>query len=437
MTDPDAHVADRLLGPIGARARYAEPVRVGLGYAVLAALPVLAGLGRIQYCLSHGWVGTEPMARMCYSDMANAVATTSLTSGPLAYLRDEVPIDQPILSGLLMSTIGGLVGGGDVLDAQRGFMATWAVLAALALALMVWLATRTPGHPSARPLALALSPVVALTVFLAPDLLGVTLCTVGVWLWLRGRPGIAGAVLGAAFMARTYPVLAVLLLVLIAVRHGDRHGLGRLLQGFAAAVAGSLLLAVMSPDIAIQAWRAWFGASTNLGSPWHIATMAGVAVPPLVATALAVLGWIVAGLLGAALVLGVRRPPPVFAILLVVVAVVLVTGKSFPLQASLWLVPLVALAGLAWRDILWWWAAEAAHFVALWLYVGGLQDNPERGLPAGWYAVFLVLRLVAICWLVWVVWSRAVAGSRAPRRARPRRAPAPTAAAPPADVVPD
>lgn len=409
MNDPDAHLADRLLGPVGSRAQFTEPVRAGLWYAVLAVLPVLAGLGRMQYCLGHGWVGTQPMARMCYSDMANAIATTNLTQGPGAYLHGDVPLDQPILSGLLMSTLGGLVGGGgELLVTQRTFIGVWAVLAVLGVGLMAWLATRTPGHPGARPLALAVSPVVTLTVFLAPDLLGVTLCTVGVWLWLRGRPAWAGIVLGAAFMARTYPILAVLLLVLLAVRQDDRRPLGRLLAGFAGAVVVSLALAVGTPEVALRAWRTWFEASTNLGSVWHIATMAGLGIPPIVATALAVLGWIVAGLLGAALVLGVRRPPPVFVILLVVVAVVLVTGKSFPLQSSLWLVPLVALAGLAWRDILWWWAAEAAHFVALWLYVGGTQGNPERGLPAGWYAVFVVLRIVAVCWLAWQVWARSM-----------------------------
>ena len=66
----------------------------------------------------------------------------------------------------------------------------------------------------------------------------------------------------------------------------------------------------------------------------------------------------------------------------------------------------MALCGLRWRDQLVWAAAEALHFMAVWLYVGGLS-RPDRGLPATWYAVFLVLRVAAVASLVWQVWRRA------------------------------
>ena len=45
---------------------------------------------------------------------------------------------------------------------------------------------------------------------------------------------------------------------------------------------------------------------------------------------------------------------------LLVVAVVVITSKNLPVQSSLWLVPLVALAGVPWRDHLVWAAAEVA-----------------------------------------------------------------------------
>ena len=40
--------------------------------------------------------------------------------------------------------------------------------------------------------------------------------------------------------------------------------------------------------------------------------------------------------------------------------------------------------------------------MSVWLYLGGLQE-PDRGLPAGWYAFFLILRLAAIGYLMWRV----------------------------------
>ena len=97
----------------------------------------------------------------------------------------------------------------------------------------------------------------------------------------------------------------------------------------------------------------------------------------------------------------------------VLVALALLTGKAFPVQASLWLLPLLALCGLRWRDHLLWAGAEALHFVAVWLYVGGLS-TPDRGLPPGWYAVFLTLRVAAVAYLVWRVWHTAAAREPAP-----------------------
>jgi hypothetical protein len=90
----------------------------------------------------------------------------------------------------------------------------------------------------------------------------------------------------------------------------------------------------------------------------------------------------------------------------VLVGVALVTGKSFPVQASLWLLPLLALCGLRWRDHLLWAGAEVMHFAMVWLYIGGMS-KADRGLPGPWYAVFLVLRVAAVLYLVWRVWRTA------------------------------
>ncbi|MEO6998704.1 MAG: hypothetical protein ABI112_11525, partial [Terracoccus sp.] len=123
-------------------------------------------------------------------------------------------------------------------------------------------------------------------------------------------------------------------------------------------------------------------------------------------TALAVAGWLVALLVGAVLALSSARRPTVAEVSLVMVALVLVTGKAFTVQSSLWLVPLIAWCALQWRDHLIWAAAEALNFVAVWLNIAGI-NTPDRGLPAPWYAFFSMLRVVAVLWLVAVVWLRA------------------------------
>ena len=133
----------------------------------------------------------------------------------------------------------------------------------------------------------------------------------------------------------------------------------------------------------------------------------GFSLPdPLSPTALSLLaasGWLVALLVGAWLAWAGERRPGVAEVGLVMVAIVVCTGKSFPVQASLWLVPLVALVGLRWRDHLIWAGAEALHFGGVWLYLAGISV-PDRGLPSGWYMVVLLLRLLGIGWLVLQTW---------------------------------
>jgi hypothetical protein len=137
-----------------------------------------------------------------------------------------------------------------------------------------------------------------------------------------------------------------------------------------------------------------------------IPQLLGSPLPSGAVTLLAVVGMLVAVLLGALFALSTWRRPSLAEVAVVMVGVVLVTGKSFPVQSSLWLVPLVALCGVRWRDHLVWAGAEAAHFIAVWLYVGGLS-KPDRGLPPGWYLAFLVVRVLAVGYLVWRVWHTA------------------------------
>jgi hypothetical protein len=91
--------------------------------------------------------------------------------------------------------------------------------------------------------------------------------------------------------------------------------------------------------------------------------------------------------------------------------IVLVTGTTLTPQASLWLLPLVALVGLRWRDHLIWAGVEAAYFVAVWLYIAGLT-TPDRGLPGPDYAGFVLARVAAVVYLAVRVWLLAV--SRGP-----------------------
>jgi uncharacterized membrane protein len=158
----------------------------------------------------------------------------------------------------------------------------------------------------------------------------------------------------------------------------------------------------------------WRSSSAGYGSPWLIPGIwgpsAGIhshhlpgfllhSLSPAAVTRFAILGWVLALIAGAVLALGAPRRPRVAQVALVVVGIALLTGKAYPVQDALWLLPLVALALPRWRDHLAWFVAEAAYFVAVWLYAASIS-TPTRGLPGRGYVWLLILRLVLVAWLV-------------------------------------
>ncbi len=422
---------DAVMTVFGGSGRRLRPPRRS-GYAVaplaaLAAVPVVAAVLRQGYCLENGWDGAAPLWRMCYSDLATSVETSGVGNGLAAYLSPDggVHLDQPVLSGAVMTLLGGLAPGTGRAQ-QRWFVALWAVLAVLLLAATVWLVATHRGV-RADPSQVALAPVVALTVLLAPDLVGVALATAGTWAWTRRRPTLAGVLLGLAVTARTYPLVVLAAVALLAIRERRTGDLAALFRGAGAAVvAVAALFAATDPAALGRAYSTWWSSGVGMGSPWYILTLARSPLGAQAGAVLAVLGWVLAVVLVLLLALGSRRRPTIGQLALVGVGVVLLTGKSFPVQTSLWLVPLVALAGLRWRDHLLWAGAEALHFVAIWLYVGGL-GAPSRALPGGWYALFLMLRLIAVGYLVWRTWYDVTAPQPGPAAA-PATAPASTPA---------
>jgi uncharacterized membrane protein len=253
----------------------------------------------------------------------------------------------------------------------------------------------------------AASPLLVLVPLVSADIVGVTLVAAGLWAWASRRPVLAGVLLGLAVAARTYPLLVLLALVLLGLRAGRLAGVWRALGGAAAGIGIVLLpFLVSNPEAILRPYAAWWRAEAGLGGMWNIPQLLGHALPSGAVTALAIAGLVAAVLAGAAFALGSARRPTVAEVSLVLVAIALVTGKSYPVQAALWLLPLAALCGVRWRDNLVWVGAEALHFAMVWVYVGGLS-KADRGLPPAWYAVFVAVRVAAVLYLAWRVWHTA------------------------------
>lgn len=406
-TDLDAAA---LGGRRGAHAPHRSPRQRLIPIAALAALPVIAALLRQAHCLDHGWQGRGPLWRMCQSDLGQAFTSQDLGRGLPAYLSGDIVLDQPLGSGAAMSLLGGLTPDLGPLTSARLYVITWALLATACTITLVWLVGTMRGRaPAADPTQVALAPVIALAVLHGPSILAVTAATAALWFWQRHQPGRAGVAAGIAILISPYAVLLPIAVLLTLPADSTRR---QQLRRAAGTLAGTLVAALaismtVNPDLITGPVESWASAPPGTGSPWLIPSMAGVSLPGPIATGLALLGVSIAIALGRALLRLAARPVTSAEVALVMVAVVLATSTSLPPEASLWLVPLAALSGLPWRDVLIWAAAEAAHLVAMYLYLGGLEVADE-GLPAPWYTLFLLARLLGIGYLAWRVWDSAL-----------------------------
>jgi len=378
---------------------------------------MLAALALRGWCLRNGFGGQVPLWRACYSDLP----------AMLQPLLDGGWADEPIVTGTALKLVAHLVGGSGATE-QAIFVLLWGLVALVLLAVC---AVAIAAYQyvvvgdTDRALLFVLCPVLPLGLLISGDIVGVTLMTVGLLAWRVRRDATAGALLALAVFSRSIALIVVIAIVVREVVPALRPGwsgrpLRRFAVGFAGGIAATVAVGVtVGVPSLTEPMKGWWHSAPGYGSVWVLPFVADTATPtdgaewlrqvvgavtlpdglmPWIALA----GWGLAiGLMGWLAARSWGRPA-LADLALLGVAVVLLTSPALPVQASLWLVPLVALSSLPWRDMLIWAGAEVLYFPMVWLYLGGLE-NPTRGLPGGWYAVFLGLRLFAIAYLAWRV----------------------------------
>ncbi len=401
-------------GPPGRRAK-------DLGWLVWPILILITlssmGLGILQkqHCRDRGWSTPDQFVHACYSDLPVIYQVTGISTGAVPYLNAEPErsMDQPVLTGLTLWALAKIVPKDSY--GPRYFFDLAAVLIAILALTLVLTVQASSGSGLKVGLLVAASPLLALTSLVSLDLLGVSLATLGLWAWSRNKPNLAGFLIGLAISARTYPIIFLIVLGLLALRSG-------VLMSWARAVlaAGLTVLLLLAPWLALNpagirsGYRGWVTSSPGYGSLWlapQLASGGDLRIGPTIATAAAIAGILAAIGYGAWLAFTSECRPPLAKLIFVVLALIVISGKAWPVQTSLWLLPLAALAWPKVRDHLIWWTAEVLYFISVWQNIVG-SSRADRGLPSELAVAFLFLRVFAVLWLVWQV----VADIRQPDR---------------------
>ncbi len=378
----------------------------------VTATTALALLTR-QHCRASLWASPDQFTHACYSDLPAVYLTSGLDDGTAPYLEQAggAFLAAPVGTGGLLWLLAQLVPGGvDAGVASRWVFDLAVLLVAVAAVVLVLAVTALAGRRPWDAALVALSPVLLVASLVSLDLVAVALAVAGLWSFARGGTLPAGLLLGLAVTVRPITVHVLVALAVLALRTGRRRPVRVcVLAAVAVAVALNLAVLVASPSGWAAYPRSLLDAPVGYGSLWILPQLAGFPVPAGVArwtsAALTVLVVVAVALFA----LGVRRRPRLPVVVLLLLVGVGVVAVSLPVQASLLVLPFAALAVPRWRDLLAWGAVEAAATTGTWFYLYA-QSEPSRGLPPWAYAVLVLARVAALCWLA----ARAVQISREP-----------------------
>jgi uncharacterized membrane protein len=284
-------------------------------------------------------------------------------------------------------------------ERQDYFLVTAVLLAPFALLSAYFLA----GSHRRRPwdaMGYAAAPALVFAGLINWDVLAVA-CVAGTfWAWARGRPLMAGVLVGVGTAVKLYPLFLLGALLVVCLRR-------RQLPDFVRAMGGAALgwLALNLPVMALnlEGWTSFWSFNSergpDLGSLWLIASHHG---HPASAHTVNLVSWLFFGgacVLVLLLGLRARHVPRVAQLSFLIVMAFLLVNKVYSPQYVLWLLPLAALAVPRWRHLLVWQATELLYFAAVWWHLAGLTASATDGAPDPVYTAAVLLRVAGQLYL--------------------------------------
>ena len=433
-TEPLVTAASRPFGgPLGrhalvGRSPFWTPLRVLLVLAV--TMLAIGWLGKApclqQYRTDDGQVGLDwrdnrQYYMLCYSDTVPLYGIEGLSDGHLPYEHSWVEgagtanehlryMEYPVLTGFFQYVNARLTVGWQWLAQRVPFVPTAlpvvlyfdisAFWLALAWLVVVWGVRLLRGHRPWDAALVALSPLVGVHAFTNFDTLAVACAVGGLLAFARGRPALAGVLLGLGGAFKLFPLMLLLPVFALAARRRD------LRLGVVTTTSAALAWAAVNGPIAWlfpQGWWEFFRLNqTRPADPdslyfavSYFTGWAGFDGTLAAGQAPTVLNAVTAGLFllccagVVALAIKAPRPPRLASLAFLVIASFLLVNKVWSPQYSLWLVPLAVLALPRWRLLLGWMAVDALLWVPRMFYY---LTPAHKGLPPDPFLTMVFVR---------------------------------------------
>lgn len=433
-SDPVVRAATEVVGGPAGRRMVVGARRFGPGggllwitavLCLLAGVTLAFGLVTKQHCRNAGWNTPDQFWHECYSDIPVLYGSAGLGRHDGPSLVDAVRsgpggLGQPPLASVAMWLVAKATGGGEGAGPARLYFDVSAVLMAAALAIAVAAVVAAADRRPWDAAKVALAPVLITGGLISYDLLAVALLACALLAWSRHRPVAGGVLLGAAIATRPVTAVVLLAVLVLAVRTGRARSFVALALPAGLVWFGIRLVLVRGWTGGLgDALTAWRRSGAGYGSLWlvpHLVAQSqpdrlrvwsvlrpvwyrGQGVGPATTTMCVVIALAVVALATVFVGLAVADRPRLAHLALFAVAGSVLVTKSVPVQAGLVLLPLIALAGLPWRDMLIWTTTELVYFIGVWLYIGASSD-PNKGMPATVYLLILLARAGGYVWLM-------------------------------------
>ena len=361
---------------------------------LLAIIAALLSFVKFDYCRSNGWTPPGDYIHACYSDFPALFGDRGLITNSWPYSSATNAVEYPPLTGLVMWATSFLVGNGE--DKFRNYFDINALLVALLfIASVVFLKKLKPELWYLFPIA----PAVVASLYINWDIWAVISALAAIYYFDVGKYNKSAIALGISIATKFFPIVLLLPIALILIRKAKVRELVLYI-----AYTSITWLLINLPFIITTpvGWFRFFKLNSeraaDWGSIWHALEIFGLNIKQLNLVSLIVFA--LGALAFTLFVFGIPEVPKLATIAFFIVAIFVTASKVYSPQYVLWLTPLAILAMIDKKDRFdfWiWQSAELIYHFAIWQYLAEVS-GASFAIPAGAYALAIVLRVGALTW---------------------------------------
>lgn len=366
----------------------------------LAILAALVSFAKFSHCERTTWATPDQYIHACYSDLPSLFSARGLDKNQWPYASYTDALEYPVLIGLESFATAALV------HSPIAYFNLNALLLAIIFIGIVFLVRKMkPEFGYLLPVA----PAMVASLYINWDLWAIATMMLAIYWFDQKREFYSAIALGISISTKFLPIFLLLPITFILWRQNYiKKMLTYLATTLSVWLAINLPFALTTPTGWWRFYKLNIERGADWGSLWLALNKLGVSLNNL--NLLALLALLIGMVSVVIHLFEIKYIPTLASIAFIVMALVMMASKVYSPQYVLWLTPLAIVALNGHRDLpaFWiWQGGEIIYHVAIWQHLA-LVTGAHFGLPDGFYAWAIVLRLGTSLYLTYQLAKRAI-----------------------------